>query len=177
MNKKFIWIIALVVLVFGVVAAIVVNNQKTTAPDSQSNKKSTYDAPKACDILTAGLAQKIDAGLTANESPDSGASSDAISVSNCNYYSVSTRVSVGLLVRAAKSDIGAKSNSDQFVTLPPGSEPVEGYGDRAYWDPSFGQLNILKNNNWYILSSGPVVAKDRTLADTKKLADLIADKL
>ncbi len=183
MKAKSIWaisiIIAVAALLIAIVAAAVINNQKTSAPESQSGKSQqvNYNPPKACDILPLATAQKVDAGLAANDAPSSDASSDAILVSNCNYYALSTKTSVGLLVRGAKNATGADSNADQFKTVPMGAQAVDGYGDKAYWDPTFGQLNILKSNNWYILSNGPVMPKDRTLDAAKKLADVLIDKL
>lgn len=184
MKAKSIWTMGIVgVVVITIVAVIVtmaLNSQKTSAPDSQSDRASqkiTYSPPKACDILTLDAARKIDAGVAANDTPSSDVSSNSISVSNCNYYNITTKVSVGLLVRGAKNSDGAESNDDQFKSLPVGAQSVDKYGDVAYWDPAFGQLNILKNNNWYIISSGLATPKDRTLEEAKKLADIISDKL
>jgi hypothetical protein len=60
---------------------------------------------------------------------------------------------------------------------PADAESVSGYGDSAYWDAKHGQLDILKNNSWYILTFGPVTPSDRSLEQTKQLADSLIDKL
>lgn len=47
---------------------------------------------------------------------------------------------------------GQHENDDQFGSArPSGVTSVSGYGQVAYWQPSSG-LNILQNNNWYIVS-------------------------
>ncbi len=181
MKNKSVWVMGVVTVVLVVLAAIItvimLNNQKTVAPSTSTKTKTTYIQPKACDILSLETAQKILPGVTTSDVPASDVSSESIMVSNCNYYDVKERVGVGILVRAAKDDTGAQTNKAQFDPLPTGVQAVDGYGDKAYWDATFGQLNILKRNNWYILSSGPVVPASRTLEATKKMADVIVDKL
>lgn len=185
MKNKSIWIMGVVVIVVialaAVVAVIVLNNKKTAAPDTNSqagtSAKQTYSSPKACDVLTLETAQQVAPGATASDIPAADANSDSIVVSNCNYYDAANKVSVGLLVRGAKDEVGAKSNKAQFDALPAGAQPVSGYGDKAYWDANFGQLNILKGDNWYILSSGPALPSSRTLDTAKQLADAIVSKL
>ena len=54
---------------------------------------------------------------------------------------------------------------------------MTGYGEQAFWNPAFGQLSILNEGNWYILAAGPINTRQRTLADAKKLADAIKDRL
>lgn len=58
-------------------------------------------------------------------------------------------------MRSAKDSAGAASNKSVFTSagMPSGAQVVQGYGDNAYWDPSLYQLNILKGNNWYILTN------------------------
>lgn len=183
MKNKSIWMMGVVVIVLMVLAAVitvvVVSSQKTSAPKSSSNTaiKTTYHPPSACDILTLEFAQKVATGVASSDVPTPDVSSDSINVSNCNYYDIVSKVSVGLLVRGAKDETGAQTNKAQFDTLPADTQSVSGYGDKAYWDPTFGQLNILKNHNWYILSSGPVIPANRTLEASKKLADVIINKL
>lgn len=175
-------VVIVIVALAAVIAVVVLNNQKTAAPDSNSqptnsSTKQTYSSPQACDVLTLDVAKKISAGVAANDTQAADTNTDSIVVSNCNYYDATAKISIALLVRGAKDETGANSNKAQFDTLPSGAQSVSGYGDKAYWDVNFGQLNILKNNNWYILSSGPATPSSRTLDAAKLLADSIIEKL
>lgn len=175
-----------VLIVIAVGAAIVVGNKNndkqsstnTSGSSTKSSKSDSYKVIKACEVLTPQIAQHV-AGADATSSdaaPE--ASTESINVSNCNYYSVSSKTGVGLLARSAIDKTGAQSNEAQFTTqLPAGSQKVEGYGDAAYWSPSYGQLNILKSNNWYILSVGPANPSQHTLEQTEAYAKSIIDKL
>ncbi len=180
MKNKSIWLMGVgVIVVVAVVSAIVVvvlNANKTAAPQTDNSKTATYNPPKACEVLTSAIAQKISSGATSGqESPSQ--DTPSVSVSSCSYYDSSAKVSVGLLVRGAKDTSGAQTNRAQFAGIPATGQSVSGYGDAAYWDTSFGQLNILKHGNWYILTDGGVAPTSHKLDDTKKLADLIINKL
>jgi hypothetical protein len=82
-----------------------------------------------------------------------------------------------ILVRSPKTQKGADENKDQFTSnKPPDVQDVEGYGDSAYWNPSFGQLNVLKGDTWYILSNNiGAFSQSPRLDDAKKLADELKD--
>ena len=184
MRNKSIWVMGVVLIVLMIFAAVIVvvvaNSQKTAAPSSSRNTNTSstaYSPPKACDILSLAVAQKVAPGVVATDAQTSDVSSDSITVSSCNYYDMTNKVSVGLLVRGAKDNAGAQSNKTQFDTLPSGAQSVSGYGDMAYWEPTLGQFNILKNHNWYILNSGPAVPASRTLEAAKKFADAIIKTL
>ena len=56
-------------------------------------------------------------------------------------------------------------------------QKVTGFGDDAYWDPTYGQLNILAHNNWYILSIGGLRPTDKTLTSAKTFATRIISRL
>jgi hypothetical protein len=139
----------------------------------------------ACKVLTPEIAAHY-LGETPETSDTSSteASSDDINVSNCAY---STKFVIGqpaslrsasLLARSAKTNDGVDSNKNVFIDQrPAGAETISGYGNDAFWNPSTGQLNILKNNNWYIVQAGGTSPASRTVADAKKLADLVIGDL
>lgn len=171
-------IVALLVITIGAaLIAALAGSYKTAAPSKQKATVVVYHPPKACDVLTRAIAQKISAGvMSAQDLP--GGNTPSITVTNCSYFDANTRVSVGLLVRGAKDAAGASTNKAQFgVAMPASAQEVTGYGDGAYWDTNFGQLNVLKHDNWYIITSGGIAPSSHTLDDTKKLADLLIDKL
>lgn len=161
---------------------------KVTTSSTQASAQTANVGPivtkKACDVLTLDDAQKIlgenaKGGELNSSLPQE--SNDLIRTT-CNYNlqgsaPEDTKV-VSLLIRSAKTTAGAQNNKQVFnANKPADAQNISGYGDQAYWHPQFGQLNIFKNNNWYIISSGPVKITDRNPDDAKKLADIIIDKL
>lgn len=148
----------------------------TDNPNQKSYTKNQYAIHEACDILTPELAKKIIGNDASAKARDT--SSDAIVVSNCTYFSDANQLSVGLLARSARDKTGANTNQSQFASKKPiDAQNIVGYGDSAFWLARYGQLNILKGNTWYILSTGPVAVQKHTLDQTKQFADQIIDKL
>lgn len=138
---------------------------------------------KACDVLTEAVAKDV-LGSVGQESPATpDVDSPDIRVSTCirvnSASGVSSTRSVSLLMRVAKSQMGAESNEAVFAagTLPAEAQDVSGYGEKAFWNPTVGQLNILNEGNWYILTAGPLDTTKGKLADAQKLADALEDKL
>lgn len=173
-------IIIVAAVVAGVMFWLGQNKKDTNKPSEQSSsqKNTTYTPRKACDILTADIAHQIaGANASTSETPSPETSTSSVSVTNCDYYSSSTKQSVSLLSRSVLDQAGADTNKSQFDNPPADAQDVARYGDSAYWSPSYGQLNILKNHNWYILQAGGIKPTDRTLDQAKKFADLIIDKL
>jgi hypothetical protein len=138
---------------------------------------------KACDVLTEQVAKDLlgSVGPQSPATPD--VDSPDIRVSTCIRINAASGVastrSVSLLMRVAKSETGAESNEAVFAagTVPAGAEDVSGYGEKAFWNPAVGQLNILDEGNWYILTAGPLDTTKSKLADARKLADAIVDQL
>jgi hypothetical protein len=181
---------AVLVIVAATSLYLAVHNSKTNNKSSPQTTNTSSSQPvakpkQACSIFTLAEAKQL-LGTTAKggDNPASG-SSDDLSVTTCSYIqdtgnntSVTSSKSATLLVRAPKTSTGVTSNQNQFGPLKPAdAQPVAGYGSVAYWDVQFGQLNILKNNTWYILSYGPPTPSARTLDQTKQLADLLVDKM
>lgn len=158
------------------------NKSKSSSP---SNLSTTAKSKKACSIFTLGEAKQLlgDAAKGVASPPEN--ESNYISVSSCVYNQssgpsapVTATKTASLLVRSPKTPAGAQSNADQFDIVKPVSvQDVSGYGDKAYWDPDHGQLDILKNNNWYVLSYGSPTVSSRSLDETKRLADLLINRL
>jgi len=158
---------------------------KTGDKSSGGSAELPNKSASACKILTIDVAKKFFGGESeaAQEAPAQNPTG-AVEVTNCNYSSkvsfdnLDKMQQVGLLVRAAQNSTGASDNENAFK-LQHGkkAQDVPGYGDQAFWDPGLGQFNILKHNNWYILTAGAVMPASRTLDEAKRLADLIKDKL
>lgn len=180
MKKQYLIISGVILAVLIVGGIIFASNKKgttTTKTVAKTSSTPSYKVHEACDILTKEVAVSLsaaDAGTT--DVPDT--KSGDINVSNCTYYSVSSKTSIGLLARSPKSKAGADSNDYQFNKgLPADAQKVDGFGDAAYWSPSYGQLNILQGGTWYILSLGSVKASERNLTQTEQFANAIKDQL
>lgn len=186
MNKKLLTIIIGVVLVAGVSAAIwYIASQRSSGNAGTATQTSPYGERDACHYLTQDIADKV-LGSNAQKGADMpGSKSDDIQVSICTYTaatdgsleSVRNLRTATLLVRSPLSQIGTSSNEAQFNPPKEGAENVPGYGEAAYWDSQMGQLNVLKNETWVILSVGPPSLADKSLTETKQLADLIVPDL
>lgn len=188
MRKLGFYLLGLILVAAAAVAIVVAaknsksHNDNTSDSGTQAVTKKTPSAKDACSIFTLADA-KLLLGTDAKGGENGvSTSSEDLSVSTCTYTDsdtpASTSQSATLLVRAPKTEKGITSNHNEFGPLKPtGVQDVPGYGDSAYWDAEHGQLNILKNNNWYILSNGPVTPGDRTLDQTTKLADILISKL
>ncbi len=198
MNKWIVALIGAVVIVGGGIAVVVtrskdsktgvVNNTTTGQSQEVKTGDAAMIAVDACEVLTQAAAdQTVGGGATKSDTTAGNASSDDVSVSNCNYLKkpstgnplqdAKNGTTLGILARAAKTSKGAASNKAVFSDQKPaGVQDVSGYGDKAYFNPTYGQLNILKGNNWYILSvkkgigPGSSVALDHVtpLADAVK---------
>ena len=183
---KKLWIIGGIVVVAAVVLTIVLTTSKTKKAAAPSSSTSTQTsstagtAKKACDLFTLADAKQV-LGADAKQGTSAPAtSSPDLDVSVCIYTTSATGLSAptaSLLARVPKSTFGTNSNKLQFTTSKPATQSVSGYGDAAYWDPQYGQLNVLKHNTWYIISNGPINPALHTLDKAKQLADVLISKL
>ncbi|MEK7447784.1 MAG: hypothetical protein AAB632_03290 [Patescibacteria group bacterium] len=194
MNKIAVWIIGGIIVVGGIAAVFVYTNKSvniTNTDTGQTTEVKTGDnaivSVDACDILTQDIAKNIlgDAAKK-GDLPESQASTKDVSVSSCVYtaridangaVSISNTKGASVLVRAAKTNAGSDSNKSQFGTnKPAGVQDVDGIGDKAFFNPAYGQLNVLKGGNWYIIANYSGTAGSGTLESDKQLADLLQIK-
>ena len=187
--KKF---LPVVVIVIAVVATFLILNVKKN-PDSAAPKDQTAQTnlvtKQACGLFTLDDAKKVlgDTAVKADDSASSSASSEDIEVSQCLYQlptssdiaSLSNQKQASLLVRSPKTQTGADSNKDYFTgtSKPTNIQDVSEYGDDAFWSPDYGQLDILKGDQWYILQVGSTALGSRTQDEAKKMASVIISKL
>ena|SRR5579864_882362 len=190
---KRLWLYVLgVVLVAAAATAVVLASRSTKSQDESLSNQSSSAADeenspvkKACSIFTLADAKKLLGDSAKGGQTNSSTSSDDLAASTCTYIQdagTNAPVSGGklatLLVRTPKTDQGESSNQNQFGPLKPTDvQDVSGYGNKAYWDPQYGQLNILKNANWYILSYGSITPTDRTLQQTEQMANTLINKM
>jgi len=193
MKNLALWIIGGIIVIGGIAVIFIFIGKGADVTNTETGKtvkvKTSGDklaSVNACDILTADIAKGI-LGDTAERGniQTTQATTKDVTVSDCVYtakidpsgkISISNKKGVNVLVRAAISSDGAKTNKDQFDSLrPTGTQDVSGFGDSAYYSPEFGQLNILKSNNWYIVTnySGTI---NGTLEADKNLASKLVLK-
>ncbi|MCA9327277.1 hypothetical protein KDA14_01990 [Candidatus Saccharibacteria bacterium] len=148
--------------------------------NSSGNTKVTYVPIDACDVLTEGIAKQV----IGNNIQKTSASSNTITtadivVSSCNYLtqlspadtsSVPKISGASLLVRVAKTSVGAESNRAQFLIKDKEVQTVDDLGDDAFYNPAFRQLHVLKGNNWYIITAYKDSITNSSLDINKKLA-------
>jgi hypothetical protein len=147
-----------------------VTTSNTSNADKQTNAATNNQSvTDACSLLTLSVARQL-LGTGASSSTPSDTSSlqaNATNVSSCAYTSGGKSVQLG--VRKPTSTVGASENDVAFGSAKPASAvTVQGYGQSAYWDPNNDTLNVLGDNNWYIISRS-----SNTQADAEAAADLL----
>lgn len=194
MKKSWLIILGAVVLLAGIgTVAVLVgknNGNKNKVEDkSGMSHKEHGDAGhlgkrEACDYFKQADADQLLGAGSQKGSLNADASSSDVHVSTCTYTTKAETLeearnmrTASVLVRAPLTETGAESNETPFQNRPQGAQDVSGYGDQAYWDPSMGQLNVLKDNTWLIISNGKSHASDRTLDEAKKLADIVVPRV
>lgn len=183
MRRTWLYLVAVILIAAAAIVAVIAVRNFMEHKDipAQSSKTLITKPAKACRIFTLPDAKKLLGESAKGGTNPAYTSSADLDVSTCSYSqgqgtsaAVSSLRSATLLLREPKSASGSSSNRNQFGPLrPQNSQDVSGYGDSAYWDTQHGQLNILKNDKWYILSFGPVTPANRTLEHTRQLADLL----
>lgn len=164
--------------VAGVAAYFIPRSQSSQTGSSISGK--TFTQYDACKLLTEEKAKNIlgtSAVLGEGSSPSS---TDDLKVTSCTYNNDAGNfkdiVSISVLVRSPLSNDGHNSNVQTFENPAIiGEESVEGYGQKAVWNATTGQLNVLKDDNWIIITYGKTTPSSRTLGDTKPTATKILE--
>ena len=189
MKRAVLYAIGLVLIVAAAAAIVLAVRAAKNHDGGGSNPAATStqssSAKKACDIFTLAEAKKLLGDTARGGVVPVNDTTDDFRVSTCSYTQdqgsnapTASRLVANLLAQFPLNDKAVASNQNQFGPLKPTTvQDVSGYGDKAYWDPKLGQLNILKNNTWYILSFGPTTPASRSLAQTRQLADLLINKL
>lgn len=138
-----------------------------------AHKPATYVNRTACAILTPAKAHLISPSL--QQVTMTPAKTTDTNTTYCLYRSSTTVVALAVRTPLTKNGIGLnqKAFSQPIIT----TQKVVGYGDAAFWTPGLGQLDILRHNNWYILTDGSTTPSDRSLATAKKLADQLLPQL
>lgn len=189
MNRRWVILLEFILVITAVAAAVIIFRH----PDRHDDKTATSNpvqpyypkSAQACQRFTLEDAKRLlgeDAKAGTNPIYESNGAN--LYVSSCTYTKqavpgqpAAARQAAALLMRQPKTEKGAQSNQSEFGLRPAAAQDVGGYGDGAFWDSAHGELNILKGNIWYILSIGPSTPSERSLDQTKSMADLLLPKL
>jgi hypothetical protein len=175
------WSLVLGVLMLGLAACGSKENEPKGSTPSSKSETSQSAAPAAAPAQTkinaAEFFTKADAeavlGKPVNDPTIQG---DGIYTSNVSYIATDF-TGISLYVRAGTSprtfeEAQAKSKSISDVD----PVPVAGVGEKAYWaGGKLNQLNVLKNQNWLIISV--FAGGEQSLDLTKKAAEKILPRV
>lgn len=178
MKKAIIAIVAVIVLAGGGIAVFLMRKDKTNT-DLVSVGDTNYVTVKACDVLTDDIAKQVIGSSAVKGSLGAEPTSDGVTTFDTCIYNAgpdaSTPHTISVAVRSAKNRASARSNRAMFAPggKPTDAEDIKRLGNAAYWDPGMSQLNILKGNNWYIVTNYTGTAPANGTA-TRDMAEQLA---
>ena len=142
--------------------------------------KIVYEPARACNLFTYAEAKELLGDATINTVATEPTQSGSVTVSNCGYsdglIDTDNAVVAAVSIRSGINDAGIEINKAQFDSGKPTSdiEIVSGVGDSAYFNKILGQLNVLKQSTWILISYGPAADPSRnTIEDAIKLANKV----
>lgn len=145
-----------------------------------SQPKIVYEPAVACNLLTMDEAKEFLGDLTINGVNPEPTQAGDIVTSRCGYSDgkadTANAIVIGVAIRSGINDAGIELNKAQFASGMPTDnvEVIKDLGDSAYFNKILGQLNILKQSTWIILSYGSNATPQlNTLEDAVKLADKV----
>lgn len=138
-----------------------------------------YEPANACSLLTLDEAKTLLGDKTINGVNTTPIQKGNLTVSQCGYSDglpdTAHAVVAALVVRSGINDAGIAQNKTEFDAGKPsaGIKDVSGVGDKAYYNTGLGQLNVLKDSTWLIVSYGQSAdPQGNSLDNTIKLAKL-----
>jgi hypothetical protein len=139
--------------------------------------KDSYQAIKACDLFTPAKAQDLLGDKVISLDSNAPVVSDDTAVSKCSYTDNNPNKDkmrvAAIAVRSGIDSKGVKQNQTEFFSNRPsvGTETVNNLGDSAYFTKESGQLNVLDDKKWIIVSYGiGATPQDNKLDDAITLA-------
>lgn len=186
--KLVLLIVLAVIFTAGAAAgAIIVEHRAedhSSGPAGSTSQTKPAASPDACAIFTLADAKQALGGDAVGGAMTVTGSSKDVQVSGCSYDLSSSNIpgaeakAASLIVHRPETAQGAAGNQNIFnAQQPPGVTPVSGYGDKAFWNGQLGQLDILKDKVWYVLTYGAATPAGRSLEQTRQLADILSPKL
>ncbi|MFZ1360500.1 MAG: hypothetical protein WAS27_00490 [Candidatus Saccharimonadales bacterium] len=162
------------VSVIGVCAIVALVAIAITAARSP---KITYQPTNACHRLTPQKATQLlgSAAIQSSSKPPTRVGDTMTSA--CGYtdgnQDTNLMIVAAVMIRSGVNDKGVAENKVAFAEAGSrqSNKSVQGIGDSAFFDPERGQLNVLSERDWMIISYG--IGADplsNTVDDTTKLA-------
>lgn len=158
----------------------------TTSLGSNSSTTTNSSSPKvgtkplssitSCNQLLTAAQANTAADTTATPSSVNGANDQNANVRTitCDYTGGDHIINV--TAHIAKTSAGDTDDTTIFGSGKPSDVTnVSGYGQKAYWQPDSGTLNVLLGNNWYEISE--IVSGKTVLATTEQLANVVLGNL
>ncbi len=147
-------IFAGILTAFVAALAMMERNRPATEEPTSVNIDFVPDTP-ACALLTKSIATRyLGTGLQSSTANATTQTDDA-DVASCSYVSASKPAhSAILLMRKAKTAAGRETNQTLFTVGQKKGQALDSYDAPAYWDATMGQLNILRDGNWYMVVNG-----------------------
>ena len=147
-----------------------------------NSSKVSYKPTEACTLLTNKEAADLIKGNVVNSVHSEAAMADNMAISKCGYTNrdpdINNMLVAAVIVRSGINDDGVAQNETEFLANKKAKEveSVKNIGDDAYYNPVQGQLNVLTNRNWIIMSYGVGATPElNTLKDALLLADKVVD--
>jgi hypothetical protein len=181
-NSKLLMTRLSALLLVLIVVALVLNITNKT----QETQTKVVKKVDPCAFFTAKEAKAVlgAAVVKGGVAPINYSSTKYLQATTCVYTQDSQKNQVvvknaAVTIMSPKNTTGTAYNQNTFgADKASGVQDISGYGQKAYWDPQLGVLNILKGDKRVVVSVGsPSSVSDRTLNDTKKFADIILSKI
>lgn len=139
-----------------------------------------YQPVKACDLFTPAEARELLGSNVLHSRAGEVDLARDLATSKCGYTDgnadTSAMIVAAINVRSALNDVGVAQNKADFTAgkSTQGMEIVKDLGNDAYFDSARGQLHVLRDHEWIILSYGTGAdPMANTLEQAKKLAGYI----
>lgn len=146
--------------------------------DTIFNGSGSMIGKTACDVVTLEESKELlnDTAKKSDSSSIGNKETVDLNTTHCNYVTEGTGLqdiwTLNVELRAAKSDVGKEKNASYFPPNKTDGQQVAGYGDEALWDAYSGQLTVLKDGNFYLLSMSKGLGGNTVaLADVQKAAE------
>ena len=166
-NKDFIIGIAICIIALSIIIGVVLFARQQT--------KIAYQPVNACEAFTATEAGSLLEGEVINGTKTAAQLSGDAAISKCAYSNANEDTNKMLVaavtIRSAINDDGIAQNKSEFLLASKSVnvEPVANVGDDAFYNQTLGQLNILRDKQWLIVSYGVGSAPQENTLDNLKL--------
>lgn len=119
-----------------------------------------YQPTEACQLFTLAEAQELLGEAAVQSGVQTPTNEGNFATSRCGYTDGSSNadrlIVAAVTIRSGFNDTGATQNRVDFAKGTPTSntDEIQDLGDIAYFNHTLGQLNVLKDRDWFIFSYG-----------------------